>query len=144
MPSLRIINRSCRVLAVCTLLAPVALEAQFPRRPLETNLDDTPVAWAGRFNGDGDWNLAVANLGSITLLRVGNGGLNNSSPALPTLPPGFFLRSITTGDFAGGHEQDPGSGGRLAGAPSCCSDTRTNPSRPASKAPWVVSSDFPS
>jgi hypothetical protein len=104
-------------LAVCMVLATGALQAQLPLGPRKIKLADTPVALAvGRFNGDDEWNLAVANLRSVTVLRVGNGGLKISNPALPSLPTGFSLRSIVTGDFSGQGEQDLGLvGDALAG-----------------------------
>ncbi len=94
------------LLAVCMFLAPATLRAQSGGL-LKINLNDTPVALAAvGLDGADDWNLAVANLGSISLLRVGIGGVKISSPALPSLTPGFFLRSIVTGDFDGRGGQD--------------------------------------
>jgi hypothetical protein len=118
MRAFRKIHRSCVFLVVCMFLASAALQAQAPRGSLTIALDDTPVALAAApFNGGGDWNLAVANLGSINLLRVGNRGAVISSPALPAFTPGFFLRSIVAGDFSGRHEQDLALvGDLLAGA----------------------------
>lgn len=106
MPAFRMINRICTFLAVCVVLAPATLQAE-SGGTLKINLNDTPVALAANsFNRADDWNLAVANLGSISLLRVGIGGVKISDPALPSLTPGFFLRSIVTGDFDGGGGQD--------------------------------------
>lgn len=96
---MRIINPNYMLAAVCVFLASGALEAQ-SRGPLKINLADTPVALSG-LSGNGDWNLAVANLGSVTVQRVRNGGVTISNPQLPSLPSGFFLRSITTGNFDG-------------------------------------------
>jgi hypothetical protein len=101
MPSLRIIKPICAFVAVFIFLMPPTLHAQF-LGPMKISLNDTPAALAARRStGASDWNLAVANLGSVSLLRVGLLGAKISNPTLPSLTPGFFLRSIATGDFDG-------------------------------------------
>ena len=71
---MRIINPTGTLAAVCVFTFGCVLSLQAQPRPLKISLADTPVALSA-IGGNGDWNLAVANLGSVTVLRVGSEGV---------------------------------------------------------------------
>jgi len=89
---------------------------------------------AGDFNGDGNLDLAVINLGSYNVsVLLGNG--DGTFRAAANYDVGFFPHSVTSGDFNGDGKPDLAVANQGSNNVSVLLATATAPSRPPSVTP---------